>query len=275
MPMHHHRHESQKQKRAKAQMRIARHHANEIRSERTDAPSPLIDIGIDRISELIKSVTGNLGDAYQDAWLQILEHNISDPIQMMQIAKTCHRRLSNLAITEKHDIMRLDNAPPVGNMHGAIASDPIQDGIDLLSCNNTTTQTSQLTSEHHPRLTIQDVLMSARPDTSLFEIRNGRPRTGELRQCISCGKTIYVRQSRIAKGYPGLHCQQCDRQIHPPPTIIKHGIKTASRTCLVNHQFLTKGNERICIQCGEIRKAARKVRGNPIILKKYAEKWTP
>ena len=49
-----------------------------------------------------------------------------------------------------------------------------------------------------------------------YRVRSGRKRTGEWRNCIDCGRLIFVRSHR--KGTTqGKRCAPCNRKAYPPP----------------------------------------------------------
>lgn len=79
-----HRHENKR-------VRIEERAIEEVRKAKITqvavSPIPLIDIGIDRIGELIKSVTGVFEDSYQDAWVRVLEEHPSSESEILAIAK--------------------------------------------------------------------------------------------------------------------------------------------------------------------------------------------
>ncbi len=85
MPQGHHHHENQRDKRAECLMRLTQH---EKSLQVMNRPLPLIDIGIERISELIKSVIGEHEDTFQDAWVAVLDdHHVGCEEDILRIAK--------------------------------------------------------------------------------------------------------------------------------------------------------------------------------------------
>lgn len=71
MPQGHHHHENKRDKRSTRLMKIAKRE-RENRVIVMDKPIALIDIGEQRISEVVREVCGNNNDAFQDAWCKIL-----------------------------------------------------------------------------------------------------------------------------------------------------------------------------------------------------------
>jgi ribosomal protein L37AE/L43A len=63
----------------------------------------------DAISKIIKEGTGKDEDAYQDAWLRVVEGNVSDPLQILQIAKDCRRHNSSAALQESFRLTSLES----------------------------------------------------------------------------------------------------------------------------------------------------------------------
>ena len=51
-------------------------------------PLPFTDIGIDRINELIRNITGGNEDAFQDTWVDILEKKPINTEQIRDIAQS-------------------------------------------------------------------------------------------------------------------------------------------------------------------------------------------
>ena len=97
MPQGHHHHENKRDKRNERLMRMSQ---NERGVQVMDRPLPLIDIGIDRISEIIKSITGENEDTFQDAWLLVMgDHcKTEDDIRNCAIqAKTSPQYIHNYA----------------------------------------------------------------------------------------------------------------------------------------------------------------------------------
>lgn len=56
-----------------------------------------------------------------------------------------------------------------------------------------------------------------------YRVQSGRKRTGEWRNCIDCGKPIYVRTHRLANPNFGKRCTSCNRKAYLPPVRVKGG----------------------------------------------------
>lgn len=86
MPQGHHHHENKRDKRNTRLMQIAKRE-RENRDTISDRPIAVIDIGEKRISEIIREITGNDDDKYQDAWCKILTSKCEteDDIRLLAI----------------------------------------------------------------------------------------------------------------------------------------------------------------------------------------------
>ena len=110
MPMHHHHHENKRDKRNERLMRDARK-AKTVAV--ADMPVPLIDIGINKIDELIKSVIDSrFQDSIQEAWVRILGDHVANEQDVLRIASEVSREDANRAITERHKLHSLQE--PIG-----------------------------------------------------------------------------------------------------------------------------------------------------------------
>lgn len=83
MPMHHHHHENKRDKRNERLMRMDQHGKG---TQVMDRPIPLIDIGEQRISEIIHEIIGTNEDAFQDAWVEILSDHCKTEEDVERIA---------------------------------------------------------------------------------------------------------------------------------------------------------------------------------------------
>lgn len=86
-PGSHHRHESQAMKH---QDYLTRKEAQSTAVG--DVPVPLIDIGVDRIGELIRGITGENEDAYQDTWVKVLSNHCQSEQDILGYAKQSIRK---------------------------------------------------------------------------------------------------------------------------------------------------------------------------------------
>lgn len=110
MPQCHHKHPNKRVKvkeRAFKQARILKDTLPE-----SPMPSIVIDLGIDKVSNLIRSVTKESEDAYQDAWVAVLEDHVGSAEDILAIAREIHHRHANETIAKEHKEISLDQ--PIG-----------------------------------------------------------------------------------------------------------------------------------------------------------------
>ncbi|KKN25476.1 hypothetical protein LCGC14_0884410 [marine sediment metagenome] len=88
-------------------------------SQVVDSPMPLIDIGIEKISEIIKSVTGIFEDSFQDAWVSVIETGASTEDEIRQIANECSQKNAKEVISDSYKQRSIDE--PLG--HGQDSSE--------------------------------------------------------------------------------------------------------------------------------------------------------
>ncbi len=50
-----------------------------------------------------------------------------------------------------------------------------------------------------------------------YRVRSGRKQLGELRDCIDCGKPVFVRRYKLENPNLGKRCAPCNRKAYPPP----------------------------------------------------------
>lgn len=72
----------------------------------------VLDLGVDKVTQLIKSVTGDNEDAFQDAWLAILEDHTGSEDDVLRVAKEVYHKYCNEAIAKEHTEVSLDE--PIG-----------------------------------------------------------------------------------------------------------------------------------------------------------------
>jgi hypothetical protein len=116
MPQLHHRHPTfnvgrHPNKRVKVKERALKQ-SRELKLPDSPMPSAVIDLGIDRVSELIRSVTYNLEDAYQDAWVAVLEDHVGSEEDILRIAREVYHKHNALAVAREHKEISLDE--PIG-----------------------------------------------------------------------------------------------------------------------------------------------------------------
>lgn len=75
----------------------------------------VLGISNDEISKIIKEITGTYDDAFQDAWVQVLELNLSNSNDIRAIARECYKKYRNESIGKK-GISSLD--APLSNEPG-------------------------------------------------------------------------------------------------------------------------------------------------------------
>jgi len=109
MPQGHNRHENKRDKRATRLMQIAKRN-RECGVMLQDKPIPFLDWGIssDQISAIIKEITGQDEDAFQDAWVIVFEKGLSDPAEIRGVALQCKRKNAGKTIESKYKNISLD-----------------------------------------------------------------------------------------------------------------------------------------------------------------------
>ncbi len=74
-----------------------------------DMSMPLIDIDVDRIDKLIRSVIdAHFEDSIQEAWVRILDNHVCSEGDVLKIARDINRKAACKTISENHTIRRLD-----------------------------------------------------------------------------------------------------------------------------------------------------------------------
>lgn len=78
-----------------------------------DQPMPLIDIGIERIDELLRSVIdAHFEDTIQDAWVRILDDHVGSEDDILRIARDVDSQHARSTVGEQHRTRSLD--APIG-----------------------------------------------------------------------------------------------------------------------------------------------------------------
>lgn len=88
--------------------------AREIEANLSESPMPsiILDLGVDRVSELIHSITGSNEDAFQDAWEAILGDHVGSEEDILQVAREIRHRHNAEAIAKEYKEASLDE--PIG-----------------------------------------------------------------------------------------------------------------------------------------------------------------
>lgn len=107
MPQGHHHHENKRDKSNTKLMRLARHKRGVIVE---DAVVPAIDLGIStfEISDIIRGVTNGHEDAFQEAWLLVLERKLSDAAAIREVAHQCLTKEIRAPIIDDYRGVSLD-----------------------------------------------------------------------------------------------------------------------------------------------------------------------
>jgi hypothetical protein len=100
----HGRHESEEQKHDD----YLRRQFSQGKVEILDRPMPLIDIGIDKINELIKSICGDFEDTCQNAWVRVIEEHPATENDILNIAKECSQKCGSETIARKYRQISMD-----------------------------------------------------------------------------------------------------------------------------------------------------------------------
>jgi len=110
MPMQHHHHENKRDKaNTRAEQVVKR--KRECGTAILDRPMPLIDIGIGRVEELIKSITGVFEDDYQDAWVAVLEQEPATENEVLEIARKVRHSNNSKRLTIKCMVVAIHESP--------------------------------------------------------------------------------------------------------------------------------------------------------------------
>lgn len=75
-------------------------------------PSIILDLGIDKVSQLIKSITRVDDDAFQKAWLAVIEDHVASEEDILRTTKEVYHAHINEAIAKEHKEISLDE--PIG-----------------------------------------------------------------------------------------------------------------------------------------------------------------
>jgi hypothetical protein len=107
MPQGHHHHENKRDiTETRALQKMRRERENGVLLE--DKPMPLIDIGIDEIARIIKSITENNEDAFQEAWVKVLTEHPKSEKDIQEYARQA------LKETHVHEYQEISLQKPIG-----------------------------------------------------------------------------------------------------------------------------------------------------------------
>lgn len=90
----------------------ARQLEDEVSNEPIPAVGVVLDLGVDKVSELIRSVTGSNEDAFQDTWLAIMEDHIGNEEDITRIAKEIHHKYAKDEIAQ--ECQEISLSEPIG-----------------------------------------------------------------------------------------------------------------------------------------------------------------
>jgi len=84
--------------------------AHELEENLTEAPMPsiILDLGVDKVIELIRSVTGSNEDAFQDVWEAILSDHVGSEQDIIEVAKEIRHKHNTEAIANEYKEASLD-----------------------------------------------------------------------------------------------------------------------------------------------------------------------
>jgi hypothetical protein len=72
----------------------------------------VLDLGVEKVTELIQSITKDNEDAFQDAWLAILEDHVASEDDVLRVTKEVYHKYCNETIAKEHTEVSLDE--PIG-----------------------------------------------------------------------------------------------------------------------------------------------------------------
>lgn len=154
----------------------------------TAQPSIIISLGIEKVSEIIKLVTKENEDAFQDTWLAIIGDHVGSEDDILRIAKEINHRYANKQIYEGKQFISLNE--PIG---------PHKDEGDFTWADVLPTPTEEETGEYYSERSYCDIKMDSNshygPITLLEDLINKEYKL----VCKYCNSAAIIKYGRYIR----------------------------------------------------------------------------